>query len=175
MTKYTDSFKLQVVQQYLNCNVSVESIAVKHGLDCRSVDAWIRRYQHHGEAAFAKKYTRYSADFKFKVLQHMQQDQLSARTIMVLYDLRGGPGVVGRWQRAYDLGGMEALAPRRPGRPHKMTAHSPSESNPPASGDVSTIEQLRQENEYLRAEVAYLKKLEALLQAKKQAAPKKRG
>ncbi|CAN0602476.1 unnamed protein product [Ectocarpus sp. 12 AP-2014] len=40
--------------------------------------------------------------------------------------------------------------------------------------DKSSLEQLLQENEYLRAEVAYLKKLRALRQAKEQAAQKKR-
>ncbi len=41
--------------------------------------------------------------------------------------------------------------------------------------EKSSLEQLLQENEYLRAEVAYLKKLKALRQAKEQVAPKKRG
>ncbi|VWB10553.1 HMG-I and HMG-Y DNA-binding domain-containing protein [Burkholderia lata] len=40
--------------------------------------------------------------------------------------------------------------------------------------DARTREDLLKENEYLRAEVAYLKKLDALLQAKKQAAQKKK-
>ena len=43
---------------------------------------------------------------------------------------------------------------------------------PPA--DSRSLEDLRKENEYLRAEVAYLKKLKALLQAKEQAALRKR-
>ena len=40
--------------------------------------------------------------------------------------------------------------------------------------DTRTQEDLRKENEYLRAEVAYLKKLDALVRAKKQAVPTKR-
>jgi transposase len=44
-------------------------------------------------------------------------------------------------------------------------------STPPA--DTRTLEELRKENEYLRAEVAYLKKLDALVRAKQQAAQKK--
>ncbi len=48
---------------------------------------------------------------------------------------------------------------------------------PPAKAtpdDERTREQLIKENEYLRAEVAYLKKLDALVQAKKAAQQKKR-
>lgn len=51
-------------------------------------------------------------------------------------------------------------------------------SEPPKSihkpDEERTLEELRQENEYLRAEVAYLKKWNALVQAKKVAAQKKR-
>ena len=41
--------------------------------------------------------------------------------------------------------------------------------------DTRSHADLLKEVKYLRAEVAYLKKLEALVQAKKQAAQKKRG
>ena len=47
-------------------------------------------------------------------------------------------------------------------------------ATPDKTGDTPTIERLLKENEYLRAEVAYLKKLDALIQAKKLAAQKKR-
>jgi transposase len=40
--------------------------------------------------------------------------------------------------------------------------------------DTQTVEGLRKENEYLRAEIAYLKKLDALVRAKKQAVQPKR-
>lgn len=46
---------------------------------------------------------------------------------------------------------------------------------PPSAEEARALEQLRKENEYLRAEVAYLKKLRALRQEKELAAPKKRG
>jgi transposase len=40
--------------------------------------------------------------------------------------------------------------------------------------EARTLEQLEKENELLRAEVAYLKKLDALVRTARQAAPKKR-
>lgn len=43
-----------------------------------------------------------------------------------------------------------------------------------APEDERTREQLLQENEYLRMEVAYLKKLDALIRAKKLVAQKKK-
>jgi transposase len=44
----------------------------------------------------------------------------------------------------------------------------------PRPEDTRTLEELRKENEYLRVEVAYLKKLNALVRANRQAAQKRR-
>lgn len=69
-------------------------------------------------------------------------------------------------------GGIEALMPKPRGRAVTMKQKPPAE--PFDLRDTPTVEQLLKENEYLRAEVAYLKKLDALIQAKKPAAQKKR-
>lgn len=50
----------------------------------------------------------------------------------------------------------------------------PPKNLPPQADDASALETLRKENEYLRAEVAYLKKVQALVREGRQAAPKKR-
>ncbi|MNF15495.1 hypothetical protein D3C80_2181340 [compost metagenome] len=54
-----------------------------------------------------------------------------------------------------------------------MPNSSPPEPIPPESEpDQRTREQLLKENEYLRAEVAYLKKLDALIRAEQRQAPR---
>ncbi len=54
-----------------------------------------------------------------------------------------------------------------------MPNSSPPEPIPPESKpDERTREQLLKENEYLRAEVAYLKKLDALIRAEQRQAPR---
>jgi transposase len=55
-----------------------------------------------------------------------------------------------------------------------MTVPKPPEPTPPHADDARTLQALRKENEYLRAEVAYLKKLDALVRANRQAAQRKR-
>lgn len=67
-----------------------------------------------------------------------------------------------------------ALEPKRRGR-LKMKPVAESPSLPSDTDDPRTREDLLKELEYLRAEVAYLKKLRALRQEKAQAAQKKRG
>jgi transposase len=61
--------------------------------------------------------------------------------------------------------------------PKKLGAHEPSSEQPLEQAqeqEASTLESLRRENEYLRAEVAYLKKLDALVRAQKRPVPTKR-
>lgn len=89
-----------------------------------------------------------------------------------LLDIRSGHGVISAWERLYHEGGLDVLRPKPRGRPKMMTVPKPVLEQ---ADDTRSLEQLRKENEYLRAEVAYLKKLKALVQAKERVAQNKRG
>lgn len=174
MKVYDERFKLEIVQRYLAGMASFRTLANEHGVGRTVIRGWVSRYQEHGADALRSKRTQYSVEFKLSVLRRMKQEALSLTQVLALFDLRGGTGVVAKWQRQYDEGGPEALKPKPRGRPPKMMpTPKPPEAQPPAD-DASALEKLRKENEYLRAEVAYLKKLEALVRAKRQAAQKER-
>lgn len=175
MAKYTEAFKLEVAQTYLSKPIGARSLAAQYSLDHGTVRRWAQQYQSHGQAGLRKKFSHYSAQFKLSVLRRMWQEELSCRQVAALFDLRGGHGVVTAWERQYHEGGLDALQPKPRGRPKKMPEPKPPAPMPAPADETRTLEQLRQENAYLRAEVAYLKKLRALRQAKEQAAQKKRG
>jgi transposase len=174
MARHSESLKLELVQRYLSGSVGHKALASQYGVGRTSLHRWIASYREHGEKGLSKKYSRYSAQFKLSVLQQMQRQGLSQTQVAALFDLRGGPGVVAKWLHQYHEGGPQALNPKRRGRPKTMPTSKPPKALPPQESDASALEALRKENEYLRAEVAYLKKLEALVQAKRQAAPKER-
>ena len=73
-----------------------------------------------------------------------------------------------QWQKLYAREGTNRLKPQKKGRPC-VTNHS---STPKPSSEM-TEEELREELDYLRAENAVLKKLEALAQSKKKKAKKR--
>ncbi|VXC89078.1 Transcriptional regulator [Burkholderia sp. 8Y] len=173
MAKYDERFKQKLVDAYLGGDASLPMLAATHGIDYSMLRRWVAAFRVHGREALRRKHSHYDARFKLEVLQRMWRDGLSAREVTALYDIRDA-GSVSRWARRYDEGGIHALAPRRRGRPRKMINPQPDKPTEEKMPDGRTREELLKENEYLRAEVAYPKKLDALLKAKKQAAQKKK-
>src|SRR5690606_18141469 len=165
-------FKLSVVRSYEAGEDGYVALAARFGIDRAMIRRWVNSYRQHGMDGLRKKFSHYSAQFKLDVLQRMQREELSAAQAIALFDIRGGTGVITTWQRLYHIGGLPALQPKPRGR-RKMARAKPT-SSPAVLTDNRSLEDLRKENEYLRAEVAYLKKLRALLRVKERAAPKKR-
>ncbi|KVE03202.1 hypothetical protein WS65_22665, partial [Burkholderia anthina] len=172
MTKYNEQFKQRIVDEYFSGGIGIQSLAARHGVGRTVIRRWVASYREHGNAGLRKKHVCYDAEFKLSVLQRMWRDELSYGQVSALFDIRGA-GCVAGWERLYHEGGIDALSPRRRGRPRKMATSLPPKPTETGSPDERTREELLKENEYLRAEVAYLKKLDALL-AKKQAAQKKK-
>lgn len=160
--RYDEGFKLLVVQQCLHNDTSLREVARQHGLDHSLVRRWRDRYRQHGVAGLRRQYTYHSAAFKLQVLETMWRDGLSQRQAEALFDIRE-LGAIGRWERQYHSSGLTALEPKRKGR-RPMTKKPPSP--PPPPDDERSQEELLKELAYLRAENAYLKKLDALIREK---------
>ena len=173
MARYDEKFKKAVVKAYLSGPSGYRVLEGRYGVDQSTIRRWVDVYRRHGDAGLHKKFSHYSARFKLSVLKRMWRQELSYSQVVVLFDLRGGTGVVSNWERQYHEGGLDALEPKPRGRPKKMKPPEPPKVAVRPE-DTRTLEELRKENEYLRAEVAYLKKLDALVRAQRLAAPKKR-
>lgn len=170
MAKYDEKFKLKVVREALRGACGVEAIASRRGLDYSMVRRWVDSFRQHGRAGLAKKHTRYDARFKQVVLERMRREGLSGRQAAAMFGIRS-PGAIGLWQRQYDQGGLGALAPASERRPRM----APKKPTAPKPDEELTREELLDALADSRAEIAYLKKLEALIQEKKAAAQKKRS
>jgi transposase len=173
MTKHDERFKLKVVQEYLKGAAGSRALARKYGCQVSCVEGWVSLYRSHGKAGLKKKYSSYSAEFKLSVLQHMWDNELSFGQTAAVFNIRNH-AVVGVWERMYREGGFDALIPRPRGRPKQMPATT---TKPESSSDDEkrTRDELVAELNQLRMENAYLKKLQALVQARqRQTPPKKR-
>lgn len=117
------------------------------------------RWRLAGEEALVTKPTRRSFSFEFK--HEVVQRFRAGETKIALAKEFGlsSPQLVGQWDRTYRDEGADGLRPKRRGRPRRAP-------DAPAPA-LSELEQLRRENERLRAEVAYLGKLRALMAPKR--------
>jgi transposase len=172
MSKHTEQFKLSVIKDYLAGVGGFGAVAQLHGIDGSTVRKWVGVYRQHGEAGIQKKSSHYDAQFKQSVLRHMREKGLSHRETAAVFNIRNAPSI-GVWERQYYAGGIDALSPRPRGRRKKMP-DSPVTPPSEATDQTRTREQLLEEINYLRMENAYLKKLEALVQADKKAAQRKK-
>lgn len=177
MAKYDESQKLEVVQEYLSGSMGAKSLAKKHGIGRTRIVRWVAGYRQHGIEGLRAKRSQYSAEFKLSVLREIERQELSLTQAEVLFDVREA-GAIARWLRQYHEGGPQALKPKPKPKPRdcpkKMPTPKPPKVLPAQVDDASALEALRKENEYLRAEVAYLKKVQALVRENRQAAPKGR-
>jgi transposase len=174
MPKYDEQFKRKIVQDYLNGSVGSDTLAMRYGVPRSMVKKWVGLYRAHGRDGLTRKHSSsYSAEFKLSVLQHMWDNAMSFCQTAAAFNIRHH-AAVGIWERKYREGGFDALIPRPRGRPKQMPAPT---TKPESSSDDEkrTHDELVAELNQLRMENTYLKKLQALVQARQQQTlPKKR-
>jgi transposase len=168
MSKFTKDQKLEAITRYQNGSESIKEIAKSLGTSWAIVANWIKQVDYHGLAAFEKSYTSYTPQFKMDVLNYMQENGVSSYEAAVIFKIPS-PGMIRNWRTQLEKGGLDALFSKKKGRPsmkketNKQPKQAPVEGSPEAL--QAEIDRLRMENEYL-------KKLNALVQAKEKS-PKK--
>ena len=109
---------------------------------------------------------RYTGEFKQLVVETMRNEKLGCREAGRRFDV--APQRICDWERIYLTEGPEALYIERRGRGSKGNA-----KGRPPKFDKKLEEDLLAENQRLRAEIAYLKKLQALVLEEEQHKSKK--
>ena len=119
---------------------------------------------------------KYSAEFKIGVIMDMREHRMGYReTVRKYWDVSKGQeanykNAVQRWERIYLEEGAEGLMKERRGR--ACSASGTRKGRPPKL-DKKVEEDLIAENQRLRTEIEYLKKLDALVQKRLQEERKK--
>lgn len=159
MSKYTDEFKLEVTNCYLEGkDGGYLEIAKKFLIPSTlTIRKWVKKYQEHGLKGLLKNNIKYDGNFKQHVVEYMHINHLSTIETCVKFNL-GNHDIVGKWEHIYYKEGPQALFEERRGR--KNMSSKPSKKN--LSKDIE--EDLIAENQRLKIENAYLKKLNALVQ-----------
>ncbi|ENC2024082.1 IS3 family transposase [Escherichia albertii] len=161
--KYSLEFRLSVVKYYFEGHGD-RNTSSKFGVNRDTVRHWTASYEQHGIDGITWKNDRHSPEFKLSVVQMMLKEQLSTREVTARFNI-SDRSVVQRWLRIYNTLGAEGLLKRKQGRSkslNKDTKPQKAQEELEKSPEELSPEELRDELRYLRAENAYLKKLEAL-------------
>ncbi|MBM7577879.1 helix-turn-helix domain-containing protein [Jeotgalibacillus terrae] len=161
MTKFTNDQKFEAITRYKSSLEGMEEIAKSLRTFTSVVANWIQQFDYHGLAVFEKSYASYKVQFKMDVLNYKQENNVSSYEAAVFFGI-SSPGMIRNWRTRLEKGGLDALFSKKKGRPsmkktNKQPKQAPVEGSPEAL--QAEINRLRMENEYL-------KKLNALVQAK---------
>lgn len=176
--KYTVEQKLEVCRDKEMNDLSNSQLSLKYGIPKTNIREWTNVYKELGEDAFKQIYDRknnhsYTPDFRIALVQEKLNGNLSYREMGIKYGIN--KCVIQSWVYKYEKYGEEALKTDSrgragAGRPPKSVAKTKINEEERKSID----KQLLDEVEHLRAEVAYLKKINALVLEKQKLQKKKK-
>ncbi|WP_175615618.1 helix-turn-helix domain-containing protein [Piscibacillus halophilus] len=161
MAKYSDDFKLKVVKEYLEGPVGCDLLAKKYEVPNKSqIRRWVNAYKALGKDGLRRKRSKtvYPVQFKLDVLNFIRQTGASYNEAAIEFQMNN-PSLITTWMKTFLNEGIEGLKEKPKGRP-PMSGKRKTKQSKQKKG-LSREEQLERENELLRLENAYLKKLKA--------------
>ena len=168
MAKMSSEQKLAAVERYLNSKESSRTVAAEFGISHRYLLTLTNQYQKNGVEAFVRRCTNYTKAFKLDVLNYMTEHGTSLNETAAIFKIAGASSVR-NWKKQFETLGEDALQPKKKGRPSMKKESTKQPKNVLAEGSTEALQARIQQ---LEMENAYLKKLNALVQAK-EASPKK--
>ena len=178
--KLSDEDKREIIRLDKEEGIPQKRLAETFGVNISVIKDLICRYRLHGEETLIRKPNRkFSPELKMEVI-HRYLGGEAKNALAVEYGIKRS--MIDSWLRRYEKGGYNGLIDKKRGRPPKMKKEEAlnemvSEDNDEVkseSADKARIKLLEKKNKELEAEVAYLKKLNALVQERKKRESKKK-
>ena len=161
------SYKLKTLEDRLEMIKLLESgksagyVHMHCGVDAIMLEYYKRRYDKYGIDGLKKTHVNYPGKFRQQVVRDVMEKGLTLDRASIKYDLC--PRTISQWCKIARRDGMNALLIfHKQGRPPKdKTMGRPRKKK---LEEMTELERLRYENEYLKAENALLKKVKALVE-----------
>jgi len=170
-SKYDYAFKKECVELVLNNGYSSRRVSKLKGPDESNIRKWVSYYKTYGESGLISgKNRKYTLDIKLKVLQSIHKDSLSLKEAALRFNISDSSIII-KWQKDFSNFGLKGLYTKTRGRPKSMSNNKPKRHK--SDKPLTREEELLLENEALRCELDYLKKLQALIQAEEKAKKRK--
>lgn len=168
--KHGTEFKLRVINDNLK-GFSINSLSRKWDISTSVIRKWIDHHRSNGKKGLSgKRYTYYTKEFKLTVIRAYKDNGLSLRDCCLHFNIRDQSSV-SSWIAKYEQQGLDGLNEQKKGRPPTMKR---DKSISKEAKPLTRLEELERENLYLKAEIDFLKKLDALTLLKQTQQRKKR-
>lgn len=155
MAKYDYDFKLKVVMSYLNGEGGYRYLAKKYGIPSSgSIQRWVSSYKELGKDSLKRKNKKnyYSVQFKLDVVNYMITNKFSAQETANAFGMNNS-ALIATWKQKFLNGGINALGLKK--------GTFPMNNKKCKKTNLTREQELERENELLKAELAFLKKLRA--------------
>jgi transposase len=167
--KYSIKQKELAVKSILEGRESCRSAARELGCEKSAVCRWLKQYRQHGTAGFEIRNGKYDGAFRVRVVRYILRKGVSLPQAASHFGIPN-ESTIHRWLKVYEQRGATGLSRNGRGCQASTMTGKPKKSNVKSSDPTARkLEELQKEVEYLRAENAFLKKLEALVQQEKAA------
>ena len=167
--KYDYALKLECVELVLKKHYSNSYVSKLKGLDESNIRKWVNFYKTYGRIGLLpRKNQSYTIDFKLKVVKTIIKESLSLRASSLRFNIPD-QAIIVKWKKDFANFGIEGLQPKQRGRPISMSDYKRKKRK--SDKPLTREEELLKENERLRCENELLKKLQALIQTRKNPKP----
>ena len=167
--KYDYTFKLECVELVLKKHYSDRYVSKLKQISRWNVRKWVSFYKVYGEVGLlSRKNQSYSVEFKLKVLKTIEKKSLSLFATCIKFNIPD-VAIIVKWKKDFANFGVEGLQPKQKGRPTSMSDYKRKKNK--SDKPLTREEELLKENERLRCENELLKKLQALIQARRNPKP----
>lgn len=168
MGKMSAEDKSVAVERYLTSRESSRTVAAEFGISHRYLLTLTNQYQKSGVEAFVRRYTNYTKAFKLDVLNYMTEHGTSLNETAAIFNIAAS-SCIRNWKKQFETLGEDALQPKTKGRQTVKKQGTKQSKKVLVEGSTEALQARIQQ---LEMENAYLKKLNAFVQAK-EASPRK--
>lgn len=167
MKKYSYEFKLKIVNEYLRDQPTFENLAEKYDLlGPSNPRTWVRLHNLYGKNGLKEPEKRsvFPVQFKLDVLRYRETTRLSYQKTADAFGIRFG-STVRDWHITVQTEGVQALTETKGRTPMAEIERRKKEEEDFKKQNLKEFDALKfakleRENELLKLELAYLKKLE---------------
>lgn len=158
--RYSDKFKLKIVTEYLEGPLGYKLLAKKYNIPSSTpIKRWVKAFKSFGIKGITNKHSRsvYPFQFKLDVLSFIKETGASYQDAAIKFNLNQ-PSLIARWNSTFLRKGIEGLKGKLGGSSSMSNKENKKQLK---QRNIMSQKELERENELLRLEVAYLKKLKA--------------